>query len=100
MDRRTVSSEQKIKSIYHIDAYRIKEDDIINLGWEEIVADKNNVIIVEWADRIEDIIPKRALWVEFEWVDKSKRKITLTKSYNKSKLKNFVFYIVIFHFEI
>lgn len=63
------------KNIYHVDAYRVKKNDIINLGWKEIIADKNNVIIVEWADRIKKIIPKDVLWVDFRWVDEKKRKI-------------------------
>jgi tRNA threonylcarbamoyladenosine biosynthesis protein TsaE len=70
-----VIMKQYKKHIFHIDAYRVKSDDIINLGWEEIIANKNNVIIIEWADRISKIITKGALWIEFEWMDKSKRKI-------------------------
>jgi len=65
----------KIEEVYHFDAYRVNGNDIINLGWKEIVANKNNVIIVEWADRIADIIPERALWISFEWKDENRRKI-------------------------
>ncbi|MFA6047358.1 MAG: tRNA (adenosine(37)-N6)-threonylcarbamoyltransferase complex ATPase subunit type 1 TsaE [Parcubacteria group bacterium] len=64
------------KNIFHFDAYRVRKDDIINLGWEEIIADENNVIIVEWADRISKIIPRGALWIGFEWMDENKRKIS------------------------
>ena len=67
--------KNKARNIYHFDAYRIKEEDMMNLGWEEITENKNNVIIVEWADRISGIIPKDALWIEFNWIDKNKRRI-------------------------
>jgi tRNA threonylcarbamoyladenosine biosynthesis protein TsaE len=67
--------KSKIKNIYHIDAYRIGAKDMINLGWEEITSDKNNLIIVEWADRIKEIIPQDAVWINFSWVDENKRKI-------------------------
>ena len=70
------NSNNKIQSIYHIDAYRVGEEDIESLGWEEIIADKRNVIIVEWAERISGIIPKGSLWIEFEGVDEEKRRIT------------------------
>ncbi len=60
-------------SVYHIDAYRVTAKDILNLGWEEIISNKNNIVIVEWADRIKKIIPKGALWIKFEWVDKNKK---------------------------
>jgi tRNA threonylcarbamoyladenosine biosynthesis protein TsaE len=56
-------------NIFHFDVYRVGDKDILNLGWEEIIADKNNVIIVEWADRIKKIVPKKCLWVKFELVD-------------------------------
>jgi tRNA threonylcarbamoyladenosine biosynthesis protein TsaE len=63
------------ENVYHIDAYRVKSDDVINLGWGEIINQKNSVIIIEWADRVEDIIPPDAIWIEFQWLDKNKRKI-------------------------
>lgn len=68
--------KSKIKNIYHMDAYRVDAKDILNLGWEEIINNKSNVIIIEWADRISSIIPKGALWISFEWMDENKRKIS------------------------
>ena len=63
-------------NIYHIDAYRVGADDILNLGWEEIVAEPKNIIIIEWAERIKKIIPPDSLWINFEWKDQNKRKIS------------------------
>ena len=70
----------KLKTVYHIDAYRINEDDLLNLGWEEMIANKNNIIIIEWAGRLKEIIPADSLWVNFEWMGEKERKITLTNS--------------------
>lgn len=67
------------RNIYHIDAYRVRADDILALGWEEIISDKNNIVIVEWPERIRDILPENCLWLKFEWIDENKRKITLEK---------------------
>ncbi len=74
------NSKFKILNIYHIDAYRVTAKDILNLGWKEIIANKNNIIIIEWADRIKKIIPARAVWIKFKWVDEKKRKITFMSS--------------------
>ncbi|MDR3559439.1 MAG: tRNA (adenosine(37)-N6)-threonylcarbamoyltransferase complex ATPase subunit type 1 TsaE [Candidatus Pacebacteria bacterium] len=63
-------------NIYHFDAYRVGVSDVLNLGWEEIVADKNNLVIIEWAERIGKIIPNDSLWIEFSWVGEEERKIT------------------------
>ena len=70
-----------LHDVYHIDAYRVSAKDIFNMGWKEIAADKNNVIIVEWAERIKKIIPERAIWVRFEWTSKNERKISMSSKY-------------------
>lgn len=83
--RVTQNAEHKMRSTihvvryaYHVDAYRVDEKDVLNLGWEEIIADKKNVVIVEWAERIEKIIPKKAIQIKFEWVNEDERRITLS----------------------
>ncbi len=72
-----ISNKLKIQKIYHIDAYRIESTDMLELSWEEIVSDYSNVIIVEWAERIRDIIPADAVWMEFEWKDENERVIRI-----------------------
>jgi tRNA threonylcarbamoyladenosine biosynthesis protein TsaE len=66
-------------NIYHFDAYRVSAIDILNLGWNEIISDFKNIIIVEWAERVKKIIPKNALWIKFKWVNEDKRKIIFEK---------------------
>lgn len=64
--------------IIHIDAYRIeKSDELVNLGWREMANDPANLIIVEWPERIQDLIPNNAKEIKFEFVDENTRKITL-----------------------
>ncbi len=62
--------------IYHFDAYRVEAQDILNLGFEEILPNKKNIIIIEWASRIKKIIPSNAILVDFKWLEENKRKIT------------------------
>jgi len=57
------------ENIYHLDAYRIDETSLDDLGWEELITDLKNIIIVEWSERIKNKIPKNANWIKFEWVD-------------------------------
>jgi len=65
----------QMHNIYHIDAYRVNSEDILNLGWKEIIANSQNVVIIEWADRIKKIIPPNSLWISFKWLAQDKRKI-------------------------
>jgi len=69
------SRKLKNFNIYHMDAYRVNAKDVLNLGWKEIVAGKDNIIIIEWADRIKKIIPKGAVWIKFKWLSEKKREI-------------------------
>jgi tRNA threonylcarbamoyladenosine biosynthesis protein TsaE len=62
--------------LIHIDAYRIdKSDELINLGWKEIISDPKNIIFIEWPERIEEIMPEHAK-IKFEHINESQRKIT------------------------
>lgn len=64
------------KNIYHIDAYRIQnEKELIVLGLKDILKDKNNIVLIEWADKIRRLVPKNAVWVYFEHGDKKKERI-------------------------
>ena len=50
---------QSFQHLIHIDAYRIeKENEMINLGWQEIIADHKNLICIEWPERIAGIMPE------------------------------------------
>ena len=68
----------RYETLYHMDCYRIqKPSEIFNLGFQEIISDSQNLIVIEWADRIKEIIPKNATWISFTWGDDSKRKIKI-----------------------
>lgn len=51
----------KFKKFIHIDAYRIeKKEELLNLGWEKLLDDSENIIFVEWPERVEGLIPKES----------------------------------------
>lgn len=50
--------------LHHYDAYRLgSEREFLALGFEERCLGEN-VIVVEWADRVAGALPREALWVE------------------------------------
>lgn len=50
----------KWKNLIHIDAYRLENSQqLLNLGWEEIIKDKNNIILLEWPELVPDCIPSK-----------------------------------------
>lgn len=53
-----------IPEIFHVDAYRIHDDDeFLELGIEELF-EQPAISIVEWADRFKACMPKKTLWIE------------------------------------
>lgn len=52
--------------IYHLDAYRIgDEDEMLELGIEEML-DADAITVVEWADRFPRLLPRQTLRVHLE----------------------------------
>jgi tRNA threonylcarbamoyladenosine biosynthesis protein TsaE len=53
--------------LYHFDVYRIRDiDEMTELGYEEYFYGEG-VTIVEWADQIMEIIPKKAIVINIEY---------------------------------
>ena len=57
--------------LYHMDVYRINGD-VDSLGLEEYF-NKNGVTIIEWAEMIEDHLPKERLDITFKIAGENKR---------------------------
>lgn len=57
---------QKFLRFIHIDAYRLEcSDELRKLGFDDIKSDGGNFIVIEWADKVEDILPKNTRRVYF-----------------------------------
>ena len=68
-----------LKTLVHIDAYRLKSsEELRKLRFEELLADPNNLILVEWADKVADLLPPDHIQLQFEFVDDNTRKISFT----------------------
>jgi tRNA threonylcarbamoyladenosine biosynthesis protein TsaE len=73
----TLASYPLIKRLYHVDAYRIGTQEMLSIGWEEWIEDEAGIVIIEWPERIADIIPDNVITVSLEWADATRRKITI-----------------------
>lgn len=63
---------------FHVDCYRIeKPKEILELGFQEIASNPQNIMAIEWADRIKKILPKNAIWIKFDFISKEKRQIVI-----------------------
>lgn len=67
---------QKFTHLIHIDAYRIeKSEELLRLGWQEIISDSQNLILIEWPEKVSDIMPKHIKVVLKTIEDETSREI-------------------------
>lgn len=65
--------------LIHIDAYRLNDPmELISLGWKEIIENPQNIILIEWADKVDKILPKDYIKINLEHLDGDKRKIFIS----------------------
>jgi tRNA threonylcarbamoyladenosine biosynthesis protein TsaE len=66
--------------VYHFDFYRLAcDDDIAELGFEEFFYG-DGVCIVEWSERLSELLPPDVLTLRFEYAGDERRLITITSS--------------------
>ncbi len=64
--------------LVHIDAYRLNnERELEVLGWEKIVTDPTNLIVIEWPERVAGLIPPEAFRVTLQHLEENTRSVSL-----------------------
>jgi tRNA threonylcarbamoyladenosine biosynthesis protein TsaE len=62
------------KKLIHIDAYRLdRASELLKIGWKEISCDKDNLIIIEWPERVEECLDRDVCLVKLEHIDEETR---------------------------
>lgn len=65
-----------IINFYHIDLYRMENiKDLEGLGIEEVINDKNNIVVIEWAEKLQNLLPKKRIDIKFVYEKDDARKI-------------------------
>jgi len=65
-------------NLYHFDCYRIeKPSELLELGFKKIIQNPNNIVIIEWADKVKKLLPPDASRIRFDFINEKKRKITI-----------------------
>jgi len=51
---------------YHFDLYRLRHrTELMELGLSDILRRKDNVIVIEWPEKIKALLPPRTKWIKF-----------------------------------
>ncbi len=66
----------RFNKLVHIDAYRLENSqELATLGFDNLIADSKNLIFIEWADKVYDLLPKGYIKIIFSVVSDTVRKI-------------------------
>lgn len=72
-------SNSKFRNFYHFDCYRLKgSKDISELGFSEIIKNPENILAIEWPEKIKKILPENIIFINFKFIDKNTRQLTIS----------------------
>ena len=72
------NKDLKFKNLIHIDAYRIeKQSELEYLKMEDFLENKDNLIMIEWPENIENIINRAHCNIQIEHIDEESRKVKI-----------------------
>jgi tRNA threonylcarbamoyladenosine biosynthesis protein TsaE len=69
--------------VYRLNSYSEFED----LGYEEYFC-SDGVVVIEWAEKIVQILPADTIFISFEYIDENRREIIIKGS--KSRMKELI----------
>lgn len=73
------SKSNKFKNLYHLDAYRLKnEKELDVLGWKNIISDPENLILIEWPENVQKAIPKKHHKIQISHTKEGHRKFKIS----------------------
>lgn len=66
-----------IERVYHADAYRVGEKDFRELGFVEWCSDSKGLVILEWPERIGDLLLEKRIDITIASLSETEREITV-----------------------
>lgn len=65
-------------NIYHFDFYRLSNIGLMQHELSDIIFNKDNVLVIEWAELAANVLPKDRLKISFEYDGEYSRKLLFT----------------------
>ncbi len=72
-----VKATRDKRFFWHIDCWRLDQSDFEYLGLKEILENRENIVCLEWAERVRKLLPKYTIWLEFKHAGDNKREINI-----------------------
>ncbi len=71
---------RRYPGFYHVDLYRFEGNvarEVENIGLTDIWGKDENIVVIEWAEKIKNLMPTNTRWVRFKDLGKDKRRIII-----------------------
>lgn len=69
-------TDKVFEKLIHIDAYRLeKGEELARLGWNDLLSNPKNLILIEWPEKVKEVMPKNHTKLFFTFIDETTRKI-------------------------
>jgi tRNA threonylcarbamoyladenosine biosynthesis protein TsaE len=66
--------------VFHLDAYRVHSaEDLESIGFIELLEQNGVVVVVEWASRVRELMPKNVIDIRIDRIGEGDRLITVEK---------------------
>jgi len=75
-----VTNHSVIKTLYHLDLYRLESpEDIKVFDLEEIWSDPSNLLLIEWPEKFLDLLPEKKIDISIKPTASTQREIIIHK---------------------
>ncbi|MEK7592700.1 MAG: tRNA (adenosine(37)-N6)-threonylcarbamoyltransferase complex ATPase subunit type 1 TsaE [Patescibacteria group bacterium] len=74
----TISRMYEIQNriLWHYDLYRMKDaSEVIAIGIKEVLSDETTIVLIEWAEKIQELLPQTRIDIYLDVTGDSSRKI-------------------------
>ena len=65
------------RTLIHYDFYRLNNPGIMKAELEESLSNKNNIIVIEWADSVVNVLPNNRIQINIAYDENDSRKIEI-----------------------
>ena len=65
------------RTLIHYDFYRLNNPGIMKAELEESLSNKNNIIVIEWADSVTNVLPNNRIQINIAYDENDGRKIEI-----------------------
>jgi tRNA threonylcarbamoyladenosine biosynthesis protein TsaE len=61
-------------ALYHVDLYRISgAHEVIELGLDDYLDDQSAIMLIEWPEQANELLPEERLWISIRFIEGNKR---------------------------